>query len=274
MSRFRRLTFLLLVSALFAATPLTIAAQDGPPTQDPPVDVEALETSLLKLRRGELSEKLIALPLLDTTLPDGFADAEYVDPTVPSATGTTRGQQGVLPFEDLITLTEIEATVAFTVAGDPAVLGGSGNTTSLAYVIFDPIALADDSITGDTLEQIEEGIEETFKNDTVVTVEETFELDPVVTAEIDDQGDEIDDDGETLVEGLPGRLVTFTLNSGTTNAATQLYILPIGNVFIFSLVTVADDGPVNPNDIAGPAERLTLAGIEHLEDAVISLGPR
>lgn len=274
MSRFKHLTITLLVCSMFTATPMVIAAQGSPPTQDPPVDVDGLETSLLKLRRGELSNQLIALPLLDANLPDGFADAEYVDPTVPPATGTTRGQQGVLPFEDLITLTEIEATVAFTVAGDLTVLGGSGNTNSLTYIIFDPVALANNSLTGDTLAQIEEGIEATFRNDSIVTVEETFNLDPVVTAEIDDQGDEIDDDGETLVQGLPGRLVTFTLNRGTTNAATQLYILPVGNVFIFSLVTVADDGPVDPKDIAGPAEKLTLAGIEHLEDAVISLGPR
>jgi hypothetical protein len=270
---FRKLTAALIVSAVFAFTPATITAQGDAPTQDPPVDVEALRASLLEIGQEEqaiqdLANQLVELPLLPTNLPEGFVEAEYVDPTLPPPAGTTRGQQGVLPLEELTQLPQIEETVVFTVAGDPSILGGSGSTNSLSYVIFDPLELADDSITGDTLDQIEEGIKETFDLD------ESGGSRLVGIAEIDDEGDEIGEDGETLVEGLEGRLVTYTLNSGTTNAATQLYIVPIENVFIFSLVTVAADGPVDPNAIAAPAEKLTLAGIEHLEDAVTSLGPR
>jgi hypothetical protein len=264
MSRFKQLTIVMLMCAMFGFAPAVFAAQDDPQDQDPPIDLATLRASLLEIGQDEqatqdLAAELVELPLVSTNLPAGFVEAEHVDPTQPLPPETTRGQQGVLSFEELGALPEIKANVAFTVLGDPAVLGGDGSTNSLTYVIFDPMELADDAITGDTLDQIEEGIEEAFDATTTGGVK------LVSIAEIDD------DDDQTLLETLNGRLVTYTLADGTTNAAAQLYIVPIENVFVFSLVTIAANGPLNQDDVVAPAENLTMAGIEHLEDAVSTL---
>lgn len=263
MSRFRTLTFALMAGTLFALTPTAMLAQDNE-DRSLSVDVDAVEAALAQTNGVELAQEL-RTPPDDANLPPEFLGATFIDPTVAPTTGPSREQLGVLPFpvgEDAIL--NIQAAVAYTVEASPAAFGGATSTNSLSYVIFDPFELADDTADEDTLDEITAGVEEGFSRD-----ENGGFWFVDITATVDD------DDETSPFEDLEARLVTYWIVEEDTSgaarrfsAAAQLYIVPIGNVFIFSLVTVGVEGSVEATTLSEPAEDLTLTGIEHLATAV------
>jgi len=263
MTRFKLLTVMLLASAVLAAFPIAstaLSAQVDDDVSDPPVDIELVERELARVDSIALAVEL-ETPPVDADLPVGFVEATFVDPNAELPPGTTRGQQGVLDLEALLGV-GIDESVAYTVEGDPAVLGGTVNTSTLSYVIVNPLQFVDDPATEaieDLMLDLEKGIEDSFN------AEQTGGLRLVDVTQVDD------DDDETLLAELDGLLATYTLDDGDVSAATQLYIVPVGNVLIFSLVTVGDLEPVNEATLQAPAENLALAGIEHLETAVYAL---
>jgi len=265
MSRFKHLSLALLACAMFAAAPAAIAAQ----SQQPRVDVDELTDSLILITGATLANQLQQSP--PQNLPESFLNAQYVDPTVDPA---TRGQRGLIPLDDI---DGIETSVAYTIERKPDLPDGvtkTSNTNTLTYVIFYPSQLADDELLGDddevednhlsnTMDQIEDGIEEQFTANSAST-QVGVKLTGVETID--------DDDDSTLGAPVDGLLATYTLSSGSTKAAAQLNIVQIGNVFIFGLVTVGADGLVNEDELADTteflAEDLTVAGIAHLATTV------
>lgn len=266
MSGFRKLTVALLASAVFAVTPAAIAAQgnqDAAPQPESPIDVDAVSGDVQLIDAATLIEEL-QTPPLPSDLPGNYFDgATFIDPSVAPTSGPTREQLGVIPFDEEAAILNVEGSVTYIVRAVPEAFGGAASTNSLSYVIVDPVELVDPVNNEDTLDEIVDGIEESFEQD------QSGGLRLVDITEVDNDAGEDD----TLLAGVSGRLVTYTLEADGASAAAQLYIVPVGNVFIFSLVTVGDDGPVDYRDLSQPAEDLTVAGIEHLAEAVEKTKP-
>ena len=265
MSRFKNVTLALLIGALFAVPPSASAAQSGygaPLQPDPPIDVDLVASEVQQIDTQTLIAAL-RTPPSPTDLPQGyFEGAAFIDPEVVPASGPSPEQLGVIPFDDDSSIPNVEGSVAFTVEAAPEAFGGAASTNSLSYVIVDPIELVDPLSPDETLDEIVSGIEERLEQDTGFV--------PIDVTVVDDDAAAGGDD--TLVEGVGGRLVTYRLATESTSAAAQLYIVPIGNVFIFSLVAVGDDVPIDLSSLSEPAEDLTVAGIEHLAAAVETIG--
>ena len=132
-----------------------------------------------------------------------------------------------------------EASVANTVEDDPAVLGGIATINSLNYVIVDR-----NEMGGDPLAEIRAGIEQGLATPTP-------------------GGPEVEIT-ETELGGVPALQLTVIVANELANAAVQIHIVPVGNVVVIGLVTVADQAEVNPDAVLVPSQELTLAGISHL----------
>jgi hypothetical protein len=264
MSSFKKLAVALLASAVFAATPMAMSAQAA---QNAPIDLDELDASLWSITGESLAARLQQAP--PQVLPAGFTNAQYVDPLIDP---TTLSQRGLIPLEGI---EGIDRTVAYAIDGNPTVANGSAantNTNTLTYAIFLPSEILDDDLApdeddeadnalGDTMDQIEDGIEEQFAAD----------VNPNVGLRLTGV-ERIDDDVTTFDQELNGLIATYTLSQGSTNAAAQLYVVQIGMVFIFGLVTIGHDGQVTEAELADLtavfAEDLTVAGIDHLATTV------
>jgi len=270
MSRFKHLTIALLACALFAATPMSIATaqqtgQNGAPT----VDIPALESALLTTTGASLSDQLWKTP--PTALPAGFSNAISTntgeDPNAPD----TRAQRGVLPLSTIPELGQsIDMNVVYSVEGAPNVLGGTTNTSTLSFVIFTPGALAeaelaeeeaddtDDDELSNTMDFIEDGIEDGFGDEPFADVDVTRIS---------------DGNYEALAQDVDALYASYAISEGRSRASTELYVVQIGTVFIFSLVALGDDGTATQGNQANPApaESLAVAGIQHLNNAVAAL---
>ncbi len=263
MSRFKNVTLALLIGALFAVSPSSGAAQgeqDAPLRPDPPIDVDLVASEVQQIDAQALIAALRTPPSPSDLPQEHFAGAAFIDPEVIPASGLSPEQLGIIPLDDTV-IPNVEGSVAFTVEAAPQAFGGAASTNSLSYVIVDPIELVDPLNPEETLDEIALGIAESLEQDTG--------LGPIDVTVVDDDAAAGGED--TLLEGVGGRLVTYALATESTSAAAQLYIVPVGNVFIFSLVAVGDAAAVNPSSLSEPAEDLTVAGIEHLAAAVATI---
>ncbi len=230
MARLLLLAATLLWSVLLASAPTTLAAQEAPE-----VDVQALGQTVIGIDTQSLATALEE-PIAEDQLPEGFISAEYVDPDASPEASEELSEQGLIPTSDL---PGTEASVAYSIEGDPEVLGGVVTINSLNYVIINP-----EDVTDTLLDDIRKGVEEGIGTPTATGSEAAVE--------------------ETEIAGTEALLLTFNVTDETANAAVQMYMVPVGNVIVIGLVTVADQEEVDPETVRVPAEELTIAGIAHL----------
>ncbi len=69
---------------------------------------------------------------------------------------------------------------------------------------------------------------------------------------------------DVKVAGEDAVLLTYTLKSQGTSVVVQTLALPVGNVFVISLVTLGDVNKVDSGAAETYANDLTVAAIEHL----------
>lgn len=231
MVRLVTLAAALLGSLLWASAPTALAAT----YQTPTVDVQTVADTVSGVDPQQLATAL-ETPIAADALPAGFTNAVFVDPAATPGASDQLTTQGVIPTTEL---PGTEASVAYTVEGDPAVLGGIATINSLNYVIVDR-----NEMGGDPLAEIRAGIEQGLATPTPggPNVEIT----------------------ETELGGVPALQLTVIVANELANAAVQIHIVPVGNVVVIGLVTVADQAEVNPDDVLVPSQQLTLAGISHL----------
>lgn len=221
----------LLASLLLASAPTTTAAT----YQTPAVDVATTADTVSAIDPQALATALEE-PIAAAALPAGFTSAQFVDPDSTPGASEQLSDQGIIPTTQI---PGTEANVAYTVEGDPAVLGGIATINSLNYVIVNPDEMGDD-----VLAEIRAGIEQGLAT-------------PIPG------GAEVGID-EVELGGAPALLLTFTVADASANAVVQMHVVPVGNVVVVGLVTVADQAEVNPEDVLVASQELTLAGISHL----------
>jgi hypothetical protein len=231
MLRLFTLVAALLGSLLLTAAPSAIAAN----YQTPTVDIATTASTVSGIDPQELATALES-PIAADALPRGFTSAVFFDPDTTPGASDQPSDQGIIPTTQI---PGTEASVAYTVEGDTSVLGGIATINSLNYVIVDPAQMGDD-VLGDIREGVEQGLATPVPGGTEVGIE------------------------EVELGGAPALLLTFTVADASANAVVQMHIVPVGNVIVVGLVTVADQTQVNPADVLVPSQELTLAGISHL----------
>jgi hypothetical protein len=171
-------------------------------------------------------------PMRNRDLPDGFSNAEFIDPDDADAeTGLIGGDS----LEDTL------GSVGYTVEGDPDELGGTKVIASIQYVVLDPEIEAADTLD-DFIEGAEGGLEEADTGDGNASVEKV----------------EIND--------VDAALVMFTQESDEVSVVVSYLAVPVGNVYVFAAVTIADSEPVDEDDVQDYAESLALSAISYLGD--------
>ncbi len=233
----------LLGTLLLVSMPAAIA-------QTPAVDVETTAGAVTAVDSMELATAL-QTPMAKETLPAGFTSAAYFDPkTTPGATSSTT-EQGIIPTANL---PGTEASIAYTIEGDPSVLGGIASINSIDYVIVNPAELGDD-VLGDLRSGIEQALATPIPATPIPATPAPATPAPATTTfAIED----------VELGGAPALLLTFTVSDPSVNAVVQMHVVPVGNVVVVGLVTIADQTPVDPASALGPSQELTLAGISHL----------
>ena len=224
---FRRL---MLILGIFCSLSLVFAAPAAAQTSEAreEVDIAEIGDDVLDADVDTLLEGLQE-PMRNRDLPEGFSDAEYVAPEDVTA------EMGLLGGDSL---EGSLGSVAYTVTGDVEVLGGTNSIISIQYVAFDA-----DDLTEDTLPDFVEGAESGLTDvpeDSEATVD-TIEL-----------------------AGEDAALITFSQNSASSGVVVQYIAIPVGNVFVFAAVTIADEDEVDPDDVFDATEALALASITHL----------
>lgn len=201
--------------------------------QTPTVDVQTVGDTVSGVDPQQLAEAL-ETPLATDALPEGFTDAVFVAPESTPGADDQLTTQGVFPTT---LLPNSVANVSYAVEGDPEVLGGIATINSLSYGIFAP------NIAEDPLTLMRERAQENLATPVPLGGEIGFQ--------------------ETNLDGMPALLFTVQITD-PVNAVAQIYAVPVGNVVVFGVVTIADQDDVDPNDVLVPSQELTLAGIRHL----------
>jgi hypothetical protein len=217
---------LMLILGIFCSLTLAVAAPVAAQTDT----VDIAEVADL-VSEADTDDLLVALeePMADGDLPEGFSDAEYLDPEDITA------ESGLLT-ED--TLEGSLGSVAYNLTGDPDVIGGVNVVVSVQYVAFDEEETGDDPL-GDFIEGAEGGIEGALPEGAEASVE-TVDL-----------------------EGEDAGLITFAMEDSGIAVVVQYLAIPVGNVFVFASVTVAGED-VDADDVYDFTEALTLSSIAHL----------
>jgi hypothetical protein len=217
---------LMLILGVFCSLTLAVAAPVAAQTDT----VDIAEVADL-VSEADTDDLLVALeePMADGDLPEGFSDAEYLDPEDITA------ESGLLT-ED--TLEGSLGSVAYNLTGDPDVIGGVNVVVSVQYVAFDEEETGDDPL-GDFIEGAEGGIEGALPEGAEASVE-TVDL-----------------------EGEDAGLITFAMEDSGIAVVVQYLAIPVGNVFVFASVTVAGED-VDADDVYDFTEALTLSSIAHL----------
>jgi len=235
--------FSVLISLLMASTS-TIAAQTPTP------DVSSIAKDVLAADPQSLLEGL-QTPPSDKDLPEGFSDAQYVD-IASDATPVASPVSDDISRDclyDASSLGQTEGAVGYSIVGDTTALNFPYVCASINYVIFEEGALGktplEDFKTG-----VEQGINESGGEGTP-----------------DSQGG-IGEVTDTTVAGEDAVLLTYTIEDGGAHVVVQTLALPVGNVFVISLVSVADTSEIDADQIAEYADQLTVAGIAHLGTVV------
>lgn len=235
----KRMLFLIMavMSLAIAGTPTVLAAQT--------VDVAAIGKTVESKNTKNLL-KALEKPLAKSELPKGFTEAILASgaggatPTAggssstpvatPSAEGCKGGGAGVIAAG---TVPGAEGTVSYCVTGDSAVLGGLASVNTLNYIALNP-----KDVKSNLLDLIQSGAQKNASSGMKVK--------------------------KTTISGAQALLLDYSENSSGTFATVNMYIVPVGNVVVIGLVTIADTQKISASSVRKPAQDLTIAGIEHL----------
>lgn len=237
--------FSVLFSVMLAST-TAIAAQTSEP------DVAAISKSVLSANPQTLIQGL-QTPMSNSALPKDFSDAKFhniegkATPTEATPTGATpvSGSTASDCLYDASGLKGTEGAVGYSVVGDTAAIGVPYVCASINYVVFNEKALGSHPLA-DFKSGIQEGLQSSAGEGTP-----------------DAQGG-IAKVVDVKVAGEDAVLLTYTLKSQRTSVVVQTLALPVGNVFVISLVTLGDVTKVDSGAAETYANELTVAAIEHL----------
>jgi hypothetical protein len=218
---------LMLILGIFCSLSLAVAAPVAAQT-DEDIDIAAIGEDVLAADPDTLLEGLEE-PMRDRDLPEGFSEAEFV------------AEEDVTPEMGLLGSDSLEGalgSVAYSVVGDVEVLGGANAIVSVQYVAFDA-----DELTDDTLDEFIEGAESGLG--------------------------ELPEGSEATVEtvelaGEDAALITFSQTGASSSVVVEYIAIPVGNVFVFASVTIADTAEVDADDVFDATEALALSSITHL----------
>ncbi len=219
------------VASLLLASTSTFAAQSGN------VDVAGIGKDVLAANPKALLDGL-QTPMRNSALPKGFSDATYSDI---SATPAANSKDCLYNASNL---SGTEGAVGYTVAADTTELGVPYVCASINYVVFNVNELGNTPLK-DFKKGVMEGLGATGQG----TPDAQGGLAKVI---------------DTKVAGEPAVLLTYSLNSKGTSVVVQTLAIPVGNVFVISLVTYGDTGKVDSKAAATYANELTVAAIDHL----------
>ncbi|MGC4191979.1 MAG: hypothetical protein QM589_12580 [Thermomicrobiales bacterium] len=212
------------MSLLLASTPLAAARSSEP-------DVKAIGDSVLAADPTDLIAAL-ETPMRARELPDGFTKATYVD------ISTAEGAASEDCMYDASTVS-VEGAAGYVVTADPEVVPYTYSCASVNYLAFNEKDLGDDPL-GDFKKGVESGLEDSSSEGG--------------TGEVTD----------TTVAGEDAILITYNLEQNGAYVVVQTLAIPVGNVFVVTLVSVGDSAQVDADDVETLANDLTIAAIEHL----------
>jgi hypothetical protein len=168
-------------------------------------------------------------PIADADLPEGFSNAEVVDPEAADEMDL------VLPTEDL---EFSEGSVAYNVDYEPDTTGFAIGLSSLNYIFVDG------EISEDDMDDFREGATQGLEEDTTGA--------DVAVEDIE-------------INGVTGVLISYELEEEGIISIVQMIALPVGNTMVLGMVVAASDDPqLNGGQILTDAENLVLAGVDHL----------
>jgi hypothetical protein len=215
----------LIAGLMMVASP--VAAQT-PAADFADVEVETIAATTLD---ADLDALITGMeePMVDADLPEGFSNAEFVDP---EAAGE---MDLVLPTEDL---EFSEGSVAYNVDYEPDTTGLAIGLSSLNYIFVDG------EISEDDMDDFREGATQGLEEDTTGA--------DVAVEDIE-------------INGVTGVLISYELEEEGITSIVQMIALPVGNTMVLGMVVAASDDPqLNGGQILTDAENLVLAGVDHL----------
>lgn len=215
------------IVGIICSLSLAMATPTAAQTDD--VDIDAIAGDVSAADPDALVEGLEA-PMRDRDLPEGFSDAEFVDPADAST------ETGLIGGDDL---EGSLGSVGYTLTGDPEIIDGENIIVSVQYVVFD-----EDEIGPDPLDDFITGAEGS--------------LEDVDTGDGDVSVDTIE------VNSVDAGLITYSQEDSSASAVAQYLVIPVGNVFVFTSLTVASTSAVDADDVYDFAEDLALSSITHL----------
>lgn len=213
-----------LLMSLLMASTPLVAAQTEP-------DVKAIGKAVEKMDSATLIEGLQTPPRA-RTLPDGFTKAEFVD------ISTAEGAASADCMYDASTIS-VEGAAGYIMTVDTSVIDYKYTCASINYLVFNPDDLGSDPL-GDFKSGVESGLEESSSEGGAGEVT------------------------DTTVAGTDAILITYTLKQNGANVVVQTLALPVGNVFVVTLVSVGDTGAVKPAAVEQLANDLAVAAIDYL----------
>lgn len=233
----RMFIFLSVIVSLMLASTSTIAAQTSAP------DVPAIAKSVLSADPAALLDGL-QTPMRNRALPDGFSDAEYRD-----ITGTSTPEAGTDTSKECLYdasgLSDTEGAVGYNVVGDASVVKATYVCASINYIVFNERALGKTPLA-DFKSGVEQGLGD-------AAGEGTPDAQGGLARILD-----------TKVAGEDAVLLTYTLDSSGTSVVVQTLAIPVGDVFVISVVTIGDSAKVDARAAKTYANELTVAAIDHL----------
>lgn len=236
----KRIFFLVMavLSLAIAGTPTVLAAQT--------VNIASIAKTVESKNTKSLL-KALETPLAKSELPKGFTEAllaggasatpaaggksSAATPMAsPAASSCKGGGAGVIGAN---TVPGAVGTVSYCVTGDSAVLGGLASVNTINYIALNP-----KDVTPNLLDEIQTGAQGSATKGMTVK--------------------------KTTLSGAPALLLDYSENSSGTFATVNMYIVPVGNVVVIGLVTIADTKAIPASSVRGPSENLTIAAIAHL----------
>lgn len=221
--------------SLLMVSPSLVAAQDKHQATDGP-DIATIGQAVEETDPETLLADLQTPPRA-RALPDGFTKATYVDTT------TSKGVAASDCLYDASGNSDIIGGVGYTLDVDTSVIDYKYTCASINLIVFDP-----EVIGSDALDQFKEGAAQSAAT-------------PASNGGVTKVTD-------TTVDGEDAVLITYTLKQDSSNVVVQSVAIPVGNVFVVTLVSVGDTGRVPAADVEQIANDLAIAGIEHLATTV------
>ncbi len=229
----RMFIFFSVIVSLMLASTSTIAAQTSA------LDVPAIAKSVLSADPSALLDGL-QTPMRNQALPDGFSDAEYRD-----ITGTSTPEAGTDTSKECLydaTGLPVEGAIGYSLTVDVQRLKATDACASVTYLVFK------ESDLGSTpLKDYRKGIEESIAGQATPTASNPNGA--ILT--------------DTVISGAEAVLLTYVDNNNSF-AVSQTLGLPIGTVFVITVVAIGDKTRVNAEQVESYANELTVAAINHL----------